>query len=121
MLITSERLCTHLLVQERVEVCAQADSQILGLSCLLGLCAGMLAPLSNTSPVSVASLWPVCDYRGSRPQLLVLLGYHSDEGEESPGCRLRFELCCCGNPTGHQLENAQSDKMVAFHCQILGT
>lgn len=57
--------------------------------------------------------------RDSSPQILILSGYHSDEGEKSPDCRFRFEICCCRNPRRGQIEEGQSGKTVSFHCQIL--
>lgn len=38
--------------------------------------------------------------RDGSPPLLILSGYHSDEGEKSPGCRFRFEFSCCRNLVG---------------------
>lgn len=40
--------------------------------------------------------------RDSSPPLLILSGYHSDAGEKSPGCRLRFEFSHCRNVVGAQ-------------------
>lgn len=57
--------------------------------------------------------------RDSSPQILILSGYHSDEGEKSPDCRFRFEIYCCRNPRRGQIEEGQSGKTVSFHCQIL--
>lgn len=38
--------------------------------------------------------------RDGSPPLLILSGYHRDEGEKCPGCRFRFEFSCCRNTEG---------------------
>lgn len=56
-------------------------------------------PCRTLNPFLLPLACPSLQRDGS-PPLLILSGYHRDEGEKCPGCRFRFEFSCCRNAKG---------------------